>query len=86
VFRGSAEFVKKFADVVATHDAANPMTDHLKPLLTCDLWEHAYYIDYRNDRAKYLQAFWKQVHWDFVERNLRGSPKPEPALQVASRH
>jgi Fe-Mn family superoxide dismutase len=58
--------------VVSTHDAANPMTEGLKPLLTCDVWEHAYYIDYRNARAKYLESFWKLVHWDFVEKNLRG--------------
>jgi Fe-Mn family superoxide dismutase len=59
-------------DVVATHDAANPMTGGIRPLLTCDVWEHAYYIDYRNARSKYLESFWKLVHWDFVEKNLRG--------------
>jgi Fe-Mn family superoxide dismutase len=37
------------------------------PLLTCDVWEHAYYIDYRNDRARYVEAFWQLVHWRFVE-------------------
>ena len=51
-----------------TGNAGNPMTDGAKPLLTCDVWEHAYYIDYRNARAKYVETFWKLVNWDFVER------------------
>jgi Fe-Mn family superoxide dismutase len=59
-------------DIVGTKDAGNPMTDKMKPLLTCDVWEHAYYIDYRNARPKYLESFWKLVNWDFVEKNLRG--------------
>jgi Fe-Mn family superoxide dismutase len=53
-------------------NASNPMTDKHKPLLTCDVWEHAYYIDYRNARPKYLESFWKLVNWDFVEKNLNG--------------
>jgi Fe-Mn family superoxide dismutase len=72
---GWAWLVKKkdgALDVISTHDAATPMTEGLTPLLTCDVWEHAYYIDYRNARPKYLEAFWKLVHWDFVEKNLRG--------------
>ncbi|HVR85495.1 MAG TPA: Fe-Mn family superoxide dismutase [Planctomycetota bacterium] len=59
-------------DIVVTKDAANPMTDGMKPLLTCDVWEHAYYIDYRNARPKYVESFWKLVNWDFVEKNLSG--------------
>jgi Fe-Mn family superoxide dismutase len=43
----------------------------IRSLLTCDVWEHAYYIDYRNARADYLAAFWKIVNWDFVAANLR---------------
>jgi Fe-Mn family superoxide dismutase len=56
--------------IVNTSNAGNPMTDGSQPLLTCDVWEHAYYIDYRNARNKYLDAFWNLVNWDFVARKL----------------
>lgn len=57
--------------IVNTSNAATPLTDaSTKPLLTCDLWEHAYYIDYRNARPKYLEAFWALVNWDFVNANF----------------
>lgn len=70
---GWAWLVKK-ADgslaVAQTSNAANPMTTGDTPLLTCDVWEHAYYIDYRNARAKFVENFWKLVNWDFVAKNL----------------
>ncbi|MDF1677774.1 MAG: Fe-Mn family superoxide dismutase [Legionellaceae bacterium] len=56
--------------IISTSNADNPMTSGLKPLLTCDVWEHAYYIDYRNRRPDYLQAFWSLVNWDFVSEQL----------------
>jgi Fe-Mn family superoxide dismutase len=54
-----------------TPNAGNPLKDGKKPLLTCDVWEHAYYVDYRNARAKYVEAFWTLVNWQFVANNLK---------------
>lgn len=54
----------------ATPNAQNPLMTGRIALLTCDVWEHAYYIDYRNDRGGYLDAFWNLVDWDFVASRL----------------
>lgn len=53
-------------DIVSTSNAATPITTQDTPLLTCDVWEHAYYVDYRNARAKYLENFWRVVDWKKV--------------------
>lgn len=58
-------------ELVNTFNAGNPMTDGYTPLLTCDVWEHAYYVDTRNDRGAYLKNFWNIVNWDFVASNLK---------------
>ena len=53
-------------EIVKSPNAGNPMTEGKTPLLTCDVWEHAYYIDTRNARPKYVENFWNLVNWDFV--------------------
>jgi Fe-Mn family superoxide dismutase len=57
-------------DIVNTSNAGTPLVGTDKPLLTCDVWEHAYYIDYRNARPKFVEGFWNLVNWDFVNGNL----------------
>ncbi|APW65229.1 superoxide dismutase [Poseidonibacter parvus] len=56
--------------IITTSNAQTPIQSDLKPLLVCDVWEHAYYIDVRNARPAYLENFWKLVNWNFVEKNL----------------
>lgn len=60
-------------EVLSTANAGCPLTDGAKPLLTCDVWEHAYYIDFRNARPSYIETFWKLVNWEFVAANLAAS-------------
>ncbi len=57
--------------LVSTSNAGTPITGDDTPLLTCDVWEHAYYIDYRNARPKYLEHFWNLVNWEFVAGRLK---------------
>jgi Fe-Mn family superoxide dismutase len=56
-------------EIVTTDNAQTPLTSGLAPLLTCDVWEHACYIDYRNERGDYLSEFMKMIDWDFVAAN-----------------
>ncbi len=57
--------------LISTSNAATPLTGTDRALLTCDVWEHAYYIDYRNARAKYVESFWNLINWDFVASQLK---------------
>lgn len=70
---GWAWLVKKEGKlaIVSTHDASNPLKEGLgTPILTCDVWEHAYYVDYRNARPAYVEAWWSLVNWEWANARL----------------
>ena len=58
-------------EIIPMKDAHTPLTESKKPILTLDVWEHAYYIDYRNARPKFVESFWEMVNWDFANENLK---------------
>ena len=70
--------------LASTIGAGNPMTAGDKPLLTCDVWEHAYYLDYLNVRADYVKAFWNLVNWPDVQRRFEAARTATQGLIVAS--
>ena len=57
-------------EIVTTGNADTPLRTGDKPVLTCDVWEHAYYVDYRNDRKKYVESWWNIVNWDFAAKQF----------------
>jgi len=57
-------------EILNTSNAGNPLTEGKMPIFTIDVWEHAYYIDYRNARPKYIEAYWQLVNWEFANQNL----------------
>jgi superoxide dismutase, Fe-Mn family len=70
---------KGSVEIIQESNAGNPLSKGLIPLLTCDVWEHAYYLDYQNRRSDYLNAFWNLINWDMVEKRFfearNGTPR-----------
>jgi Fe-Mn family superoxide dismutase len=66
---------KEKLSIVNTSNADNPIKSGLVPLMVCDVWEHAYYVDYRNARAEYLEAWWKLINWNFISYTYANNEK-----------
>jgi superoxide dismutase, Fe-Mn family len=60
-------------EIILKSNAGNPLRIGLIPLMTCDVWEHAYYLDFQNRRADYLEAFWKLINWEMIEKRYNES-------------
>lgn len=58
-------------EIIPMKDAHTPLTESKTPILTLDVWEHAYYIDYRNARPKFVESFWEIINWDFANKNIK---------------
>lgn len=69
-------------EILSTRNAANPLTDGKVPLLTCDVWEHAYYVDHQNRRPDYLAAFWELVDWEHVSERFAAADRSVSAPHV----
>ncbi len=69
-------------NIVSTINADTPIMGKDSPLITCDVWEHAYYIDYRNSRLNYLEAFWKIINWEFADENFNDSHTKEWNIHI----
>lgn len=69
--------------LVSTSNAAVPFTNNgPRPLLVADVWEHAYYVDYRNARQKFLETFWTHVNWDYVSQNFASNKVREVTSEM----
>jgi Fe-Mn family superoxide dismutase len=60
-------------EIIQQSNAGNPLRAGFIPLMACDMWEHAYYLDYQNSRTKYLEAFWNLINWEVIEERYKNA-------------